>query len=434
MRLSRYAKIFACEDRPGYCLLYAGRTGASVLVPAELLDEIGEGRLDHADAEALAGLGLLVPDWESEREEMAGVVDEMNRHQELFTALVVLNMDCNLACSYCYEGSLKGKHFMTDETADRLVELLADGPIARGKSVALNFYGGEPLLSTNLIKRIAGKIQALTAERGLSFGFTLMTNGTLLTRQRVEELLPFGLKGATVTLDGPRDVHDAARPFADGRGSFDLIIRNLKEVAGLITLPVGGNYTRENYREFPRLFDILIAEGLTPDRLGLMQFCPVMTTHSSRALPEFTGGCMSANEPWVAEATLYLREELLKRGFDPPRMEPHICAMETDNNLVVNFDGTLYKCPAFIGVNGGEAGDVRTGMRDCRNSHGLKMWQNDKCLNCTYLPLCFGGCKYLSFLNEGRIDALNCNRDFYDAILEPCLRQDMTYRIPAEEK
>ncbi|WP_298268142.1 geopeptide radical SAM maturase [Geobacter sp.] len=433
MKLSRYTKVFPCEDRQGDCILFAARTGASVLVPSALLQEIEEGGLDPADEETLAGLGFLVPDHEVERRAILGMTEEMNLRQEVFSALVVLNLDCNLGCTYCFEGTLKGKHFMGEETADRLVDVIASGPVARGKSVSLNFYGGEPLLSVPLIRRIAGKVKAVTEERGLSFGFSLMTNGTLLTRQRVEELLPFGLKGATVTLDGPREIHDAARPFTDGRGSFDVIMRNLREVAGLIALQIGGNFTRENYREFPRLFDLLIAEGLTPDRLGPMQFSPVVSTPSSRALPEFTGGCISANEPWVAEAILFLREELLRRGFEPPKMEPHICAVETAENLVVNYDGTFYKCPALIGIEGAEAGDVGTGMRDCRMTHGLGLWQNDECLDCPYLPLCFGGCRYLGFLDNGRIDALNCNRDFFDAFLEPCLKQDIAYRVRSTE-
>lgn len=429
MRLSRYTKVFPCEDREGECILFAARTGASVLLPAELVPAIDGGGLDPADEEALAGLGFLVPDHAAERREMLGMLAEMNQRLQRFSGLVVLNLDCNLGCAYCYEGALKGKHFMAEDTADRLIDVLARGPIAHGKEVSLTFYGGEPLLSVPLIKRIAGQIQTLASEGGLSFSFSLMTNGTLLTRRRVEELLPFGLKGATVTLDGPREIHDAARPFIDGRGSFDVIMGNLKEIAGLIALQIGGNFTRDNYTEFPRLFDVLVAEGLTPDRLGPMQFSPVMTALSGRALPEFTGGCVSASEPWVAEAILFLREELLLRGFDPPKMEPHICAVETDDNLVVNYDGTFYKCPALIGIEGLEVGDVERGVCDHRVAHGSGIWQNDECLDCSYLPLCFGGCRYLSLLQDGRADAINCHRDFYDAILGPCLKQDMAHRF-----
>lgn len=428
MRLSRYTKIFPCDDREGYCLLYAGRTGASVLIPNTLLSAIESGNLAHADQETLASLGFLVSDLETERREMLAMVEEANRRQEFFSALVVMNLDCNLACSYCFEGTLKGKRFLTNETADLLVKMIAEGPVARGKSVVLNFYGGEPLLSLPLIKKIAGQVQKLTTEHGLSFSFSLLTNGTLLNLRKVKELLPLGLTGATVTLDGPREIHDAARPFVNGCGSFDSIISNLKEVAGLITLQIGGNYTRENYREFPRLFDFLIDEGLTPDRIGLMKFAPVMKTTASRTLPEFTGGCASPQEPWIVEATLFLREELLRRGFRAPKMEPHICTVEFQDDLVVGVDGTFYKCPAFIGIKELAAGDVRGGVRDCRSSHGLGMWQNEECLGCSYLPLCFGGCRYLSYLKDGRIDVLDCNRDYLDLVLERFLKQDMKYR------
>ena len=43
---------------------------------------------------------------------MRDAIAEANRQRKLFSAQVILNLDCNLACSYCYEGGLKGRHYM----------------------------------------------------------------------------------------------------------------------------------------------------------------------------------------------------------------------------------------------------------------------------------------------------------------------------------
>jgi uncharacterized protein len=191
---------------------------------------------------------------------------------------------------------------------------------------------------------------------------------------------------------------------------------------------VGGNYTRENYREFPRLLDFLLAEGLTPDRISLVKFDPVIRSGGEFPLPEFNKGCASLDEPWLIEASLFLREEILKRGFHTSRVGPAACMIESCNDLVVNWDGILFKCPAFLGWKEMSIGSLESGIRDYTVSHNLDVWKKDECLDCAYLPLCFGGCRYLKLLRNGRIDDVDCRKAFLDETLETFVRQDLKYQ------
>jgi uncharacterized protein len=142
--------------------------------------------------------------------------------------------------------------------------------------------------------------------------------------------------------------------------------------------------------------------------------------------------CESINEPWLFEASIFLREEILKRGFYTPKIVPSHCMIELQDDIVVNFDGTIYKCPGMIGWRGFEAGDVKTGIRDYRESHNLDVWKKEECLDCEYLPLCFGGCRYMKFLRDGRIDDVDCRKPYLDATLEACIKQDIKYRLKAD--
>ncbi len=428
MRLSRYLKIYPCQDDPSSFLLYSTRSGAVILVAESLLAKIKEGSLSPSDRDSLARLGFLVADSAAEKSEMREALAEANRRRRLFKAIVVLNMDCNLACTYCYEAGLKGRHYMSGETARLLAELVEHYHITHGKGVKLTFHGGEPLMSVGLVTSLAERLQAAAAVQGVEFSFNMVTNGTLLTRPTVEELIPLGLTGAKVTLDGPRENHNSFRPFLSGKGSFDTIVGNMKEVCDLITLQVGGNYTADNYRQFPKLLDFLLEEGLTPGRISLIRFDPVVKSGGHYPLPEFNEGCASTDEPWLAETGVYLREEILKRGFHTPRIGPSICMIEGDDELVVNYDGTLFKCPAFLGWPEMAVGDLRTGIRDYAVSHNLGVWKKDECLDCAYLPLCFGGCRFLKLLRDGRIDDVDCRKAFLDRTLESCVRQDLHYR------
>ena len=60
--------------------------------------------------------------------------------------------------------------------------------------------------------------------RGVAMLINIITNGLLLTPEVVDRLLPFGLNGVKITLDGDRDTHNRMRPLRGGQGTFDKII------------------------------------------------------------------------------------------------------------------------------------------------------------------------------------------------------------------
>jgi uncharacterized protein len=228
-----------------------------------------------------------------------------------------------------------------------------------------------------------------------------------------------------VTLDGPQDVHDAFRPFKSGKGSFDVILNNIHHATSMIDVHLGGNYTRERYREFPQLLDSLLEKGPGPDKISSVRFDPVINETAGMS-PDFHGGCASIDEPWLMEAGIMLREEILSRGFHTQEIMPAVCLMER-RGLVVNYDGALYKCPGLLGRKDFCAGTVRTGVLNYSLSHDLGNWKNEKCLACAYLPLCFGGCRYMKFLRNGTMRGIDCKKAYFDRTLEALVMQDVKY-------
>jgi len=428
MEMSRFIKIYPASDDPDRVLIYSTLRGAVLEVSRAVADALRNGTLEGAELETMARLGILVPDALAEQRQVAGYFDWANSNSVRFTALVTLNLDCNLACPYCYEDHFRGKSYMSEATADLLVETILNGPIKAGKEVLLDFYGGEALLSLPLIARIAGPLREAAIRGGTAFSFNLVTNGTLLTRRMVTVLRPLGLAGARITIDGPPDIHNQQRPFVSGKGSFDAILKNLGEVCDLIKMQLGGNFTRDNYRRFPELLDMLVEAGITPDKLSMVNFAPVTPTAGEAGLGDFAMGCACTSEPWLIEASLYLREEILKRGFNTPRPKLAGCMVEFENDLIVAWDGSLYKCPAFMGWADLRIGTLADGIGDFRESHNMDVWKNAECLGCPYLPLCFGGCRFLRRLRTGAIDGIDCRKEYFDEALERIVRQDIELR------
>ncbi|MDE2329841.1 MAG: radical SAM protein, partial [Bradyrhizobium sp.] len=141
---------------------------------------------------------------------------------------------CNLGCTYCYaqQGEFGGiARNMELTEAHRAVDLL----VARaepGARLNLAFLGGEPLVNRKVLR--AATLHALeqAGRRGAKITFSITTNGTLLTEDDGRFFEEHGF-AVTVSVDGPREVHDAQRPFKGGSGSFDTV---MKRVAPLLKM------------------------------------------------------------------------------------------------------------------------------------------------------------------------------------------------------
>ena len=452
MTLSRYCKIYPHREDPDSVILFSTKKASIILLPEPMIEDIRKGTISEEEKESLKELGFLVNDADGEKNEMLRFIEELNTINRTFKAIVVMNLDCNLACAYCFEGTRKGSFYMTLETADLFVDfvrnkinsstpvstLITGGEerfpeknIAPFEEIEIVFYGGEPLLSTGLIEYISRRIKALADRKGIPYSFSLITNGTLLLPKTVERLKPLGFTSASVTLDGSKEVHDRFRPFRSGKGSFDAIVGNVKDVCDMIDVDIGGNYTQDNFTAFPRLLDYLIENGLTPEKISRIKFDPVTKESTDFAPPDFHDGCETINEPWLLNAGIFLREEILKRGYRSQKIIPTACMMEFRNSLVVNYDGSIYKCPGFIGRERFRVGNLNVGTGDYGLSHNLNSWKNEECLNCSYLPVCFGGCRYMKLVRDGNIDGIDCKKIYFDASLEKLIDQDIRYGLKA---
>jgi uncharacterized protein len=433
MQSSFYLKTFPCQEKPGYLLLFSTKQASKVLLKEETFKAIEKGTLSSSDEALLSKLGMIVHDREEEKRITFRLIDKINTNNPVLEIMVALNLDCNFSCIYCYEGDMKGKLYMTDDTAKHLIDFIK-GKLSNDKqSLVIHFYGGEPLLSIELIKSISKALKSFTESRGATYSFTIITNGSLFKRSVAEEMVPLGLKSVKITLDGIAETHNKSRPFKSGAPSFDTIIGNIKETCDLIRIGIGGNFDKDNYERFVPLLDYLEKEGLTSEKIFAVKFDPIMKQPLGDALlAEYKGGCMSINEPWISKASAMLREEILKRGYKTLTLIPMPCMVEVSASFVVNFDGFIYKCPAFVGKKDFAVGSLKTGILDYSRSYKPGIWKNEECAECLYLPLCFGGCKYMSFIREGRVDKLDCKKAYLDTSLETLIKQDIKYKLKVD--
>lgn len=428
MPLSHFVQTVSIPGRPGFSALFSTCVGSLCVISDRVLAQLTRGEIPLPLDQTLRRLGLWVSDLEREKGEVLEFVDRVNQADTNLTVALHLGMGCNFACPYCYQHPVKTNQRLTETTLEALVAFLRTRLTPDKTRLVLDLYGGEPLLYLPAIRLLSAKLRPLCRERGVLFVLHLVTNGSLLTPGVVDELLPLGLTSARVTLDGPPETHDRTRPFIEGRGSFGVILANLKAVSPRLKLSVGSNYTEETWRLYPRLLDRLEAEGLGPERLALVHFSAVGGTHAGARLLH-PAGCSSPKEQWTAEAAFTLREEVLRRGYRIAKLHPAPCMIDLDGAFTVDWDGSLYKCPGLVGRKNFSVGNVRQGFSDYRESYGVQAWrENPSCRDCVYLPLCFGGCRFTRFQREGRPAGIDCRRSFFDAVLPSFIAQEVLLR------
>ena len=153
---------------------------------------------------------------------------EDDGHSGLDRLTLVVANTCNLSCSYCY--ALGGTYYsqrrlcMRPETALQSLNWAArEFPLIRH----LSFFGGEPTMNTEVVQ-LACEYSRFLVGKGLlaaqpTLGLT--TNGYILDEPFLRFLTSNDFS-VTLSLDGPRHIHDRLRPTKTGSGSYDSVAHN----------------------------------------------------------------------------------------------------------------------------------------------------------------------------------------------------------------
>ncbi len=150
-----------------------------------------------------------------------------------FCTLVVTEQ-CNLRCKYCYQLGKNEYHTMPREVAFRAIDFFFEMPNP-SEGIVLEFTGGECSLELDLVRDVVEHFKTQLHHRlghPWQSAYVLMfsSNGTLYHTKKFQHLLweNRGHSYPAITIDGTKRKHDRARIFADGRGSYDIVARNVK--------------------------------------------------------------------------------------------------------------------------------------------------------------------------------------------------------------
>lgn len=272
-----------------------------------------------------------------------------------------VSTDCNLDCDYCYyreslyggRGSGAPRHRISAAMLEKLIpeymEYVADAHVA-----SFAWQGGEPTIAgLDFFRRVVA-LQAQHARPPMTISNSIQTNATLVDDEWAEFFHVYDFL-VGVSVDGPREVHDARRRDARGRGSFDRVMagasRLLRAGVAVNALCVAGPHNVGQPRELLRFYR---SEGFTH-----VQFIPGMDFQAMEpgkpasflVAPEeygaFLCGLFDAwyedGRPRVSVRTF---DNLLQSYVGVP-CELCVHSRRCDSGLIVEHNGDVYPCDFY---------------------------------------------------------------------------------------
>ncbi|MGB3182687.1 MAG: radical SAM protein [Cyclobacteriaceae bacterium] len=395
--------------------LVGGAAGTRLFVPDGsrylALDPETEVRLSRALAmgddegvqHELAILGLDTP---------PAIDDTPLQSPPLHAISLAIAQKCNMGCTYCYadQGDFGGPaKNMPLDTALQAIDVLMQGK-QPGDRVQIAFMGGEPLVNRPAIREATRYARLKADDMGLQAGFSITTNGTLLTEDDAVFFEKYGF-AVTLSLDGLQEAHDAQRPMKGGQGSYDRIMQKIRpllamqknmQVSARVTVTPANIHLAEALDEFIEMG--FHSVGLSP----LLRSPNGQNEMSQENLEKLltamiTCGLRFENAVLQGRRYPFLNMVNALKEIGKATHRPYPCGAGA-GYMGVSAEGELSACHRFVNDTDGQMGNLTDGPDADRQNTWLAdrhVHQQSPCTQCWARYLCGGGCHH-EVIDKGR--------------------------------
>ena len=362
-----------------------------------VLDEIDE---HHPIIERLSKRGVI-----ANFDELAAL-ETMGRGSCSFSKVVSLTicptMGCNFDCPYCFESHGYGK--MTQEVQDdviKLAERMLDA--AKPETLSVTWFGGEPLLAPEVIESLTQRLMVLADEHSCDYSASIITNGYFLTQDIVDLLDRCKVEQAQVTVDGIGATHDATRRLANGKGTFERIIANLRDTKIPFKVKIRHNVHKDNRHEVGDLKQFI--KDLAASSGNELNYYTAIVSDSQTANDRGEQVNLLCDNS-ALDVTLETDSTTFRSG------RGHYCGANVILSVGIDEKGNLHKCWESVDKTELAYGNARdwdpaNPLATASNPDNLTVFLNtalplpdNECRECVWLPLCVGGCPYQRLFNQ----------------------------------
>ncbi|MGB4804131.1 MAG: radical SAM protein [Anaerolineae bacterium] len=376
------------------------------LVPADV----------HSAIDQFIQLGLLQPVGMQPR--------SPSKTPHTLTAWLHVTNQCNLRCRYCYIE--KDEEAMTEEIGLTAVDAIFRTALQSGlKSVKLKYAGGESSLNFGLIRQLHAHAVGLSQPSHVGLHEVVLSNGIAITSAMLDFMRESDIH-LMISLDGIGAAHDDQRPFVNGRGSFQHVVRGIERAIRLGLHPdISITVTPHNADQLWQVVAFVLDHDLRFN-LNFQRDTGCETSESVFLQQEqrIVAGVRAALDVVAERLPSYrLIDGLMDRSsFHAPH---DIACGAGHNYLVVDQHGGISRCQMEIEqpLTNVWASDILQPIR--LHSHGFQnvaATDKDGCRDCTWRYWCAGGCPKLTHAATGRSDVRSPYCDIYTAIYPAILQ------------
>jgi uncharacterized protein len=407
--------IYLVDEREKNSIVFNTMSRSVILMDDEVYTLIKNNSIDEIDDNILRSLKKenIIVDDDADELEMLKIRFNRGKYKATSVGITVIPTHaCNLACTYCYQGHGDVlSTTMSDETVRRTIEFIKKNAVGY-TNLAVNFYGGEPLLFPDILFKIAEEVKSFAEEHGITFMVSATSNGTLFTEDVVEKLNHYNHK-VQITLCGPKEVHDQIRVDKKGNGTYD----TLMDVINLfrkhnISFHVRVDVDQSNYDAVTTLLDDLNTRGFNDFYIA---FCPIGEDV-----------CYSKMELDIKGVDSVSLTRLFKlaheKGFKTNPITIHNfvegCSALLDSFLAIDPHGDVYKCIAAPNYKEHKLGTVdENGDLADMSYRAYCTWtlrdplRIEECVTCKFSPVCGGGCALAAYAKHGSINSPGCEEE-----------------------
>lgn len=375
-----------CKTLEGKTWVYNTLTSAFICLQTEEWNQLPSG--DEAIISQLVGMGILVKSHKEELLKYKYYCGSKMFDNRSLALTIAPTMMCNFDCPYCFEGKNKRQPPMTSEVIDNLVRFIE---VNKAKEIAINWFGGEPLLAFPTILKICERLEALQ----ITFTSSMVTNGSLLVPKVVDAIAPLHLRRLQISLDGVGEEHDRRRSFKDGRPSFQVIMTNvaylLVHADMKVVMQVSVDHTNpEAYSHVHGYIEEHFPEALQSGRLKL----------TSNNIQDRTG--FDGHDACFTDEQIFRNHVRQIEHNRYPELLPGLpglslpCMHRSVGNYAIDSQGYVYKCLEYLGCPEKSVGNLREGKiafsKLAISSFVEDPFEDSHCKSCPVFPVCGGGC------------------------------------------
>ena len=316
--------------------------------------------------------------------------DSMKYQTTRLNITLMMTMSCNFRCIYCFENDVRMHDFGvldTEFVINWIINMLKKYKI---KQLDLCFHGGEPLLEFDKIVLIANNLKKYCIINNLSYLFTIVSNGFLLTNNRSSVLKRAGISIIQITLDGSKEAHDKRRFLKNGLGTFETIVNNIIQSSDL-KIYINVVYDLSNYKEVFNLIDFL-NELKLHNTIGMIMINATKPILKDKRLNEWR-----SPEDFQAKTKIALLDYILEKGFKIPfELNYQMCTIKQKNSFIYLPNKSIYKCISGAGMKEFFICNLKSETDDPVEKQYKFLYNelNEKCDDCKYMPICNGSCYY----------------------------------------